>query len=192
MILLWFTYSFWTIILFFDLLTLFGPPYYSSLIYLLFLDHNMILLWFTNSFWTIILFFFDLLTLFGPSYDSSLIYLLFLDHHMILLWFTYSIWTIIWFFFDLLSSQIIHRYTFLDNRTIYSWFNYSNYTRGRRGRVRMAWFTTTCAISAYHHWCCEFESLSGWGVQHCVISLSVICNRSVVFSGSSGFLHQEN
>ena len=152
----------------------------------------MILLWFTNSFWTTIWFFFDLPTLFGPSYDSSLIYLLFLDHHIILLWLTYSIWTIIWFFFDLLSSQIIHRYTFLDNRTIYSWFNYSNYTRGRRGRVRMAWFTTTCAISAYHHWCCEFESLSGWGVQHCVISLSVICNRSVVFSGSSGFLHQEN
>ena len=25
-------------------------------------------------------------------------------------------------------------------------------------------FTTTCAISAYHHWCCEFESRSGWGV----------------------------
>ena len=22
-------------------------------------------------------------------------------------------------------------------------------------------FTTTCAISAYHHWCCEFESRSG-------------------------------
>jgi len=25
-------------------------------------------------------------------------------------------------------------------------------------------FTTTYAISAYHHWCCEFESRSGWGV----------------------------
>ena len=30
-------------------------------------------------------------------------------------------------------------------------------------------FTTTYAISAYHHWCCEFKSLSGWGVQHYVI-----------------------
>jgi hypothetical protein len=30
-------------------------------------------------------------------------------------------------------------------------------------------FTTTCAISAYHHWCCEFESQSGRGVQHYVI-----------------------
>jgi hypothetical protein len=27
-------------------------------------------------------------------------------------------------------------------------------------------FTTTCSISAYHHWCCEFASQSGRGVQH--------------------------
>jgi len=41
--------------------------------------------------------------------------------------------------------------------------------RGRHGRVRMvAGFTTTYAISAYHHWCCEFESWSGQGVQHYV------------------------
>jgi hypothetical protein len=30
-------------------------------------------------------------------------------------------------------------------------------------------FTTTYAIIAYHHWCCEFKSWSGWGVQHYVI-----------------------
>ena len=30
-------------------------------------------------------------------------------------------------------------------------------------------FTTTYAMSAYHHWCCEFESQSGRGVQHFVI-----------------------
>ena len=30
-------------------------------------------------------------------------------------------------------------------------------------------FTTTYAISAYHHWCCEVESRSGRGVQHYVI-----------------------
>ena len=30
-------------------------------------------------------------------------------------------------------------------------------------------FTTTCAISAYHHSCCEFEFWSGRGVQHYVI-----------------------
>ena len=39
--------------------------------------------------------------------------------------------------------------------------------QGRRGRDRMVvGFTTTYAISAYHHWCCEFESRSGLGVQH--------------------------
>jgi hypothetical protein len=30
-------------------------------------------------------------------------------------------------------------------------------------------FTTTYAISAYHHWCCEFESQSVRGAQHYVI-----------------------
>ena len=41
--------------------------------------------------------------------------------------------------------------------------------RGRRGCDQMVvGFTTTYAISAYHHWCCDFESRSGWGVQHYV------------------------
>ena len=40
----------------------------------------------------------------------------------------------------------------------------------RRGRDRMVLgFTITYVISAYHHWSCEFESRSGWGVQHYVI-----------------------
>ena len=44
------------------------------------------------------------------------------------------------------------------------------YTWGRRGRNRMVvGFTTTYAISDYHHWCCEFESRSWRGVQHYVI-----------------------
>ena len=30
-------------------------------------------------------------------------------------------------------------------------------------------FTTTYAVSVYHHWCCEFESRSRRGVQHYVI-----------------------
>jgi hypothetical protein len=30
-------------------------------------------------------------------------------------------------------------------------------------------FTTTYAIGAYHHWCCEFDSRSGRDVQHYVI-----------------------
>ena len=33
----------------------------------------------------------------------------------------------------------------------------------------VVWFTTTYAISTYHHWCYEFESWSGRGVQHYVI-----------------------
>jgi len=42
--------------------------------------------------------------------------------------------------------------------------------RGHRGRDHIVvGFTTTYAISAYHHWCCEFESGSGRGVQHYVI-----------------------
>jgi hypothetical protein len=44
-------------------------------------------------------------------------------------------------------------------------------------------FTTTYAVSSYHHWCCEFESRSGRSVQHYVIK---IYDRSVVFSGYSG------
>ena len=41
---------------------------------------------------------------------------------------------------------------------------------GRRGRDRMAvGFTTSYAISAYHHWCCEFKSRPGRGGQHYVI-----------------------
>jgi hypothetical protein len=42
--------------------------------------------------------------------------------------------------------------------------------RGRGGRDRIVvGYTTTYAISAYHYWCCEFESRSGRGVQHYVI-----------------------
>ena len=57
------------------------------------------------------------------------------------------------------------------------------YIWGRRGRDRMVvGFTTTYAIGAHHHWCCGFD-IMWW-------SLSVTCGRSVVFSRSSGFLHQ--
>jgi len=42
-------------------------------------------------------------------------------------------------------------------------------TKYRSGRDNVVvGFTTTYAISAYHHWCCEFESRSGRGVQHYV------------------------
>ena len=42
--------------------------------------------------------------------------------------------------------------------------------RGPRGRYRtVVVFIATYAIVDYHHWCCEFESRSGRGVQHYVI-----------------------
>jgi len=50
--------------------------------------------------------------------------------------------------------------------------NWISLERGRRGRDHMVvGVTTTYAISAYHHRCCEFESRSGRGVQHYVIKL---------------------
>jgi hypothetical protein len=57
---------------------------------------------------------------------------------------------------------------------------------GRRDRDRMAvGFTTTYAISAYHHCRCEFEPRSWQGALD-----TTLCDRSVVFSGYYGFLHQ--
>jgi len=42
--------------------------------------------------------------------------------------------------------------------------------RGRRAHDHMViGFTTTYAITAYYHWCCEFKSRLGRGVQHYVI-----------------------
>jgi len=56
---------------------------------------------------------------------------------------------------------------------------------GRGGRDSMVvGFTTTYAISTYRHWCCEFESRLGRGVQHYVIKF-VSDLRQV-----GGFLHQ--
>ena len=46
----------------------------------------------------------------------------------------------------------------------------ANQWGGRRGRDHMVvGFTTNYAISAYHHWWCEFESWSGRGEQDYVI-----------------------
>jgi hypothetical protein len=48
--------------------------------------------------------------------------------------------------------------------------------RGRNGMV--VGFITTYAISTYYHWCCEFESWSGRGVQHYVIKFVTISIRA--------------
>ena len=50
----------------------------------------------------------------------------------------------------------------------YIWSAFYSWGHGRRNRMVVA-FITTYAISVYHHWCCEFESRSGRGVQHYVI-----------------------
>jgi hypothetical protein len=57
---------------------------------------------------------------------------------------------------------------------------------GRCGGDRMVvGFTTTSAISAYHNWCCEFKSRSGWGVHHYVIKVVSDLRQVMVFSGFS-------
>ena len=43
------------------------------------------------------------------------------------------------------------------------WFMYEHFNSGRCDRIVVE-FTTTCAISAYHHYSCEFESHSWRGV----------------------------
>jgi hypothetical protein len=50
-------------------------------------------------------------------------------------------------------------------------------------------FITTYAISVYHHWCCEFKSHSGQGVQHYVIKFANDLWQVSGFLWSSGFLH---
>ena len=48
-----------------------------------------------------------------------------------------------------------------------------------RGHAHMVvGFTTTYAIIAYHHWCCEFESRPGRGVQHYVIKFVSALRRA--------------
>ena len=71
--------------------------------------------------------------------------------------------------------------------------HFFDFGRKYRGRDRMVvGFTTTNAISTYHKyrefdsssWCGEFDTTL------CDKSLSVTCNRSVVISGYSDFIHQ--
>ena len=65
---------------------------------------------------------------------------------------------------------------------------YLIYLRGRRGRDRMVvGFTTTCTISACHHFSCEFESRSGevYSIQHYVIKfVSDLCQVGGFFPGT--------
>jgi putative lipase involved disintegration of autophagic bodies len=65
-------------------------------------------------------------------------------------------------------TYMTKRWKISKNKTIVS--NNPNLLKGRHDRDGMVvGFTTTYAICAYHHWCYEFESRSGRGVQHHVI-----------------------
>ena len=62
--------------------------------------------------------------------------------------------------------------------------------RNLRGSDRIVFGVTTAyAISAYHHWCSEFEYDKREEYNVMRSSLSVTCDMSVI---SSGFLHQYN
>ena len=67
---------------------------------------------------------------------------------------------------------------------------------GRRGRDGMVVvFPTTCAINAYHHWCCMFEFRSWQGVLDTTLCDQVcqwLATCRWFFYGHFGFLHQWN
>jgi hypothetical protein len=69
--------------------------------------------------------------------------------------------------------------------SLYSYFKRTLYqinSGSHRGHDRMVvGFTTTYAIGAYHHLCCEFESSSGWGVQHYLIKFVSDMQQVYVF-----------
>jgi hypothetical protein len=55
-----------------------------------------------------------------------------------------------------------HEFNLNAFRHEWSYIQYHPHVGGHRGRDSMVvGFTITCAISAYHHWRCEFESRSG-------------------------------
>ena len=91
---------------------------------------------------------------------------------------------------QLIGSQLSLLHNWMSNGNTYikcgaqqryfDWFQAYFANRGHCGHDRMV------------VGCCEFESRSGWGVQRYVIKFVSDFDRLVVFSGSSGFLHQKN
>ena len=75
-----------------------------------------------------------------------------------------------WFMsFNLFGTLCLLYISILTQLYVVCLFFFLSLFRGRRGRDRMVvGFTTTHAISAYHHWC-QFESRLRWGVHHYVI-----------------------
>jgi hypothetical protein len=73
----------------------------------------------------------------------------FISSHIILVWKEIFFFLIFFLFFFYIKYWL-------------DWLAVKQFVEGRRGRDRMlVGFTTTCTISAYHHWRCEFELRSG-------------------------------
>jgi hypothetical protein len=78
--------------------------------------------------------------------------------------------------YDLMMHVLTYEVAHCKTETLYL-RNNLHLNRGGHDHMVVG-FTTTFAISAYHHWCCEFESWSGEGVQYCD-KVWVTCNRSI-------------
>jgi hypothetical protein len=87
-------------------------------------------------------------------------------HAVLFLWLLYCL-----LFFELwLSHKKSYCKIIWYRTTAVYWIYTFTSVRGRRGHdCVVVGFTTIYAISAYHHWCCEFESRPGRGVKHYVI-----------------------
>ena len=119
--------------------------------------------------------------------DRCLSFCLFSFGHCVVCSLIYGFWLPLWYRQTLLSNCCLissEQLFTISLRTIYftlqtllslwhiTFLNSYNITRGSHGCDHMVvGLTTTCAISAYHHWC-WFESHSGRGVQHYVIKFA--------------------
>ena len=72
--------------------------------------------------------------------------------------------------------------TWLCYSYVANWFVFTNLWGSSWPWSYGSWIYNYLCNSAYHHWCCEFESWSGRGVQHYMIQcVSDLWDRSVVF-----------
>jgi hypothetical protein len=65
-------------------------------------------------------------------------------------------------------NQTLQEWSLKKFRLVQTWSWFSTWKEGPSWPWSYGcWITNE--ISAYHHWCCKFESWSGWGVRHYVI-----------------------
>jgi hypothetical protein len=87
------------------------------------------------------------------------------------------------------DTHMQHIYTLSQDTNFAIFFMVSLKTSQDHDRMVVR-FTTTCAISAYHHWCCEFKSRSGRGVQYYMIKFVSDLQQVGGFLWVLWFLHQ--